>query len=54
MTSSSVGKTKAKKQIRQETPPEVTKEMAKPRVAASARGGEMSSAFDPMELRWKK
>jgi hypothetical protein len=50
MTSSSMEKTKAKKQSDKETRAEVTTEMAKPRVAVSARAGEMSSAFDPMEL----
>jgi hypothetical protein len=37
------------KQSDKETLAEVTKEMAKPRVAASARD-EMASALDPMEL----
>jgi hypothetical protein len=46
-------KTKAKKQSDKETLAEVTKEMAKPRVAASARES-MSSAVDPMELLWEK
>jgi hypothetical protein len=41
-------KTKTKKQSDKETLVEVTKEMAKPRVAASARD-EMASALDPME-----
>jgi hypothetical protein len=47
-------KKKTKKQSDKETLAEVTKEMAKPRVAASARGGEMASALDPMELLWEK
>ena len=46
-------KTKAKKQSDKETLAEVTKEMAKPRVAASARE-RISSAVDPMELLWEK
>jgi hypothetical protein len=48
MTSSSMDKTKTKKQSDEETLAEVTKEMAKPRVAASARD-ELASASDPME-----
>jgi hypothetical protein len=48
MTSSRMGKTNTK-QSDKETLAEVTKEMAKPRVAASARD-EMASALDPMEL----
>jgi hypothetical protein len=53
MTSSSMDKNKTKKQSDKETLAEVTKEMAKPRVAASARD-EMASALDPMELRGER
>jgi hypothetical protein len=45
-----MNKTKTKKQSDKETLAEVTKEMAKPRVAASARD-EMASDLDPTELR---
>jgi hypothetical protein len=53
MTSFSMDKTKPKKQSDKETLAEVTKEMAKPRVAASARD-EMASALDPMEPRGER
>jgi hypothetical protein len=53
MTFSSMEKTEAKKQSDKDTLAEVTKEMAKPRVAASARGG-MSSALDPTETALRK
>jgi hypothetical protein len=46
-------KTKAKKRSDKETLSEITKEMAKPRVAASARSGESSSPFDPTEVLGK-
>jgi hypothetical protein len=56
MTSSGMDKTKTKKQSDQDTLAEVTLEMAKPRVAMSARerdtddNGNSSGARDPMEL----
>jgi hypothetical protein len=50
MTSFSMDKTKPKKQSDKETLAEVTKEMAKPRVAASVRGEMTSEPDDPMEL----
>jgi hypothetical protein len=50
-------KTKTKKQSDQDTLAEVTLEMAKPRVAMSARERDTDSSYvtdDPMELLWQK
>jgi hypothetical protein len=59
MTSSGMAKTKTKKQSDKDTIAEVTLEMAKPRVAMSARGdtnenGNPGAARDPMELLREK
>jgi hypothetical protein len=57
MTSSGMDKTKTKKQSDQDTLAEVTLEMAKPRVAMSARERDTDSSHvtdDPMELLWQK
>jgi hypothetical protein len=66
MTSSEMGKTKSKKQSDKDTIAEVTLEMAKPRVALSARehsdangnrhssGVTDTSPLDPMKLLRKK
>jgi hypothetical protein len=59
MTSSGMDKTKSKKQLDKDTIAEVTLEMAKPRVAMSARRDtngtrNPSAARDPMELLWEK
>jgi hypothetical protein len=61
MTSSGMGKNKTKKQSDQDTLAEVILEMAKPRVAMSARESYTdenrdSSCVkdDPMELLWQK
>lgn len=55
-----MGKNKTKKQSDQDTLAEVTLEMAKPRVAMSARerdtdeNRDSSCVTDPMELLWQK
>jgi hypothetical protein len=59
MTSSGMDKTKSKKQSDKDTIAEVTLEMAKPRVAMSARrdtneNRNPSAARDPMELLREK
>jgi hypothetical protein len=60
MTSSGMDKTKTKKQSDQDTLAEVTLEMAKPRVAMSARRDTDENrdssrvTDDPMELLWQK
>ncbi len=59
MTSSSMDKTKTKKQSDKDTLAEVTEEMAKPRVAMSARrdtneNGNPSATRGPMELLREK
>jgi hypothetical protein len=59
MTSSGMDKAKSKKQSDKDTIAEVTLEMAKPRVAASARrdtdeNENPSAARDPMELLREK
>jgi hypothetical protein len=61
MTSSGMDETKTKKQSDQDTLAEVTLEMAKPRVAMSARERDTDEnrdsigvTDDPMELLWQK
>jgi hypothetical protein len=61
MTSSGMDKNKTKKQSDQDTLAEVTLEMAKPRVAMSARERDSDEnrdsscvTDDPMELLWQK
>jgi hypothetical protein len=61
MTSSCMDKTKTKKQSDQDILAEITLEMAKPRVAMSARERDtdenrdsIGATDDPMELLWQK